>query len=29
MHIAFPKSYFDKQGLVSIMDQLHRLESIS
>lgn len=29
MHKAFPKSYFDKMGLVSITDQLHRLQSTS
>lgn len=29
MNKAFPKSYFDKLGLVSIVDQLHRLESTS
>lgn len=29
MHIAFPKSYFDKLGLVSLMDQYHRLQCAS
>ena len=29
MHKAFPKSYFDKLGLVSLMDQLHRLQHTS
>jgi len=29
MHKAFPKSYFDKLGLVSLMDQLHRLQRTS
>ena len=27
MNQAFPKSYFDKHGLVSLLDQLHRLQS--
>lgn len=27
MHAAFRKSYFDKLGLVSLMDQLHRFQS--
>jgi hypothetical protein len=27
MHIALPKSYFDKLGLVSLMDQFHRLQT--
>lgn len=29
MHKALPKSYFDKLGLVSLMDQYHRLQSTS
>ena len=29
MHKAIPKSYFDKLGLVSLMDQLHRLQHAS
>jgi RNA-directed DNA polymerase len=29
MNKAFPKSYFDKKGLVSLMDQFHRLQSTS
>ena len=29
MNRAFPKSYFDKKGLVSLMDQFHRLQSTS
>jgi len=29
MHKAVPKSYFDKLGLVSLMDQLHRLQHTS
>jgi RNA-directed DNA polymerase len=29
MHKALPKSYFDKLGLVSLMDQLHRLQHTS
>jgi group II intron reverse transcriptase/maturase len=29
MHKAVPKSYFDKMGLVSLMDQFHRLQHTS
>ena len=29
MHKAFPKSYFDQLGLVSLMDQYHRLQRAS
>lgn len=29
MNKAFPKSYFDKLGLISLMDQLHRLQHTS
>jgi group II intron reverse transcriptase/maturase len=29
MHIAVPKSYFDKLGLVSLMNQYHRLQRTS
>jgi len=29
MHKALPKSYFDKMGLVSLMDQFHRLQHAS
>ncbi len=29
MHKALPKSYFDKMGLVSLMDQSHRLQHAS
>jgi RNA-directed DNA polymerase len=29
MHKAFPKSYFDKLGLVSLVDQYHRLQRTS
>jgi RNA-directed DNA polymerase len=29
MHKAFPKSYFDQMGLVSLLNQYHRLQHAS